>query len=195
LSELLATRADPAAAAGLAEGMRARIPDADEAAEWVRAYEDSALARFHRLFDAAAPSPSRAMESYAALAPAALPKCVRLALASPNPALLVPTALRAVTLVLWSRGWHPRRVADLVRARYESGPGWGDLWQRYEPAARADFYVRLFAGLVVDGLDEASDFTCASQQRRGGCPGGECGHELAHLFPEPARVRAMSGAS
>lgn len=195
LAELLSIRSHPAAAARLADSVSARIPDVDDAPEWVRAYEGSALARFHRRFDSAPPSPSCAAETYARVAPTALPKCVRLALASPNPALLVPTALRAVTLVLWSRGWHPRRVADLVRARYEADHGWGDLWQRYEPAARADFYVRLFAGLVAYGLDEASDFTCASQQWRGGCPGGECGHELKWLFPDPSRVRAMSAAS
>jgi hypothetical protein len=87
-------------------------------------------------------------------------------------------------------------VADLVGARYQADYGWGDLWQRYEPAARADFYVRLFAGLVADGLDEVSDFTCLSQQLRGGCPGGECGHELRWPFPDPSRVRAaLSTAS
>jgi hypothetical protein len=195
VGELLAARSDPATAAHLAESMSARIPDICEAAEWVQLYGASPLARLHRHFDSVPPAPTLAAEAYAHVAPAALPKCVRVALESPNPGLLVPTALRAVTLVLWSRGWHPRRIADLLRARYEADHGWGDLWRRYEPAARADFYVRLFTGLVVDGLDDASDFTCASQQRRGGCPGGDCGHELKWLFPDAWLVRAVTAAS
>ena len=195
LPELLVARSMPGAAARLAEVSNARIPDVDEAPVWVSAYQESALARFHRQFDAAAPAPPLATEMYAKIPPGALPKCVRQAIHRPHPGLLVPMALRAVTLVLWARGWHPRRVADLVRSRYESDQGWGDLWQRYEPAARADFYSRLFAGLVVGGLDHVSDFTCASQQQRGGCPGGECGHELRELFPVPARVRSLGAAS
>jgi hypothetical protein len=195
LSELISARSDPAAAARLAEVASVKIPDVSEASGWVRAYCQSPLARFHRRFDSASPAPAAAANTCAHIPPTALPKCVRRALESPNPGLLVPTALRTVALVLWSRGWHPRRVADLVRARYEADHGWDDLWQRYEPAARADFYVRLFAGLVVDGLDDPSDFTCASQQRRGGCPGGECGHELKWLFPDPSRVRALSASS
>jgi hypothetical protein len=195
VAELLAARSDPAAAARRAELARVRLPDVCEATDWVRAYRESRLARFHRRFDRATTSPSLAAGAYAQIDPRALPKCVRVALEAPNPGLLVPTALRAVTLVLWSRGWPLRCVADLVRSRYEAEHGWGDLWRRYAPAARADFYVRLFAGLVVDGLDEAGDFTCASQQQRGGCPGGDCGHELRWLFPDASRVQAMVSAS
>jgi hypothetical protein len=191
LPELLAARSDPRAASSLADVSSVRIPDVGEAPDWVNGYRDSVLARFHREFDSTQSSPALATGAYAKIRPSALPKCVWQALTWPNPGLLVPTALRAVTLVLWARGWHPRRIADLVRARYETDQAWGDLWQRYEPAARADFYVRLFSGLVVDSLDTVSDFTCASQQRRGGCPGGQCGHELSDLFPDPSRVRAL----
>jgi hypothetical protein len=194
VAALLATRSDPAAAARLAELASVRLPDVCEATEWLQSYGDSRLARFHRRFDSGTTSPALAVAAYAHLDPRALPNCVRVALESPNPDLLVPTALRAVMLVLWSRGWPLRRVADLVRSRYEAEHGWGDLWRRYEAAARADFYVRLFGGLVVDELDEAVDFTCASQQQRGGCPGGECGHELRWLFPDASRVQAMVSA-
>jgi len=195
LETLLAVRSDPGAAAALADSASARIPDVSDAPRWIRAYRESALARFHRRFDSARPATTLAADAYAHIAPDTLPKCVRIALESPNPVLLVPTTLRAVTLVLWGRGWPLPRVADLIRSRYEADHGWGDLWQRYEAAARADFYVRLFAGLVVDGLDDFSDFTCASQQGRGGCPGGDCGHELRWFFPDAARVRALSAAS
>jgi hypothetical protein len=184
LPELLAIRSDPAAAARLAADVTAGIPDVTEAPRWLRSYADSVLAWFHRRFDEE-PSmgPPAAADVYARIPSADLPLCVRRALEAPNPGLLVPTALRAVALVLWGRGWHPRHIADLVRSRYEADHGWGDLWARYEPSARADFYVRLFAGAVVAGLDHARDFTCHSQQLRGGCPGGECGHELKRLFP------------
>jgi len=183
-SELLAIRSDPAAAARLAEASAAGIPDVTDAPRWLRSYADSVLAWFHGRFDEE-PSigPRAAADLYARIPSADLPLCVRRALEAPNPTLLVPTALRAVALVLWGRGWHPRHIADLVRSRYEADHAWGDLWTRYEPSARADFYVRLFAGAVVAGLDHARDFTCHSQQLRGGCPGGECGHELKRLFP------------
>jgi hypothetical protein len=117
---------------------------------------------------------------------------VRQPLERPNPALLVPAALRVIALVLWSRGWHPRAVADLIRSRYEADHGWGDLWRRYAAAARADFYVRLFAGAVASGIDDGSDFLCAAHQARGACPGGFCGHELGRLFP--ARQAALTAA-
>ncbi|HET6898431.1 MAG TPA: hypothetical protein VFK70_08795, partial [Vicinamibacteria bacterium] len=194
LETLLAVRSDPAAAALWAESASARIPDVSDAPDWVRDYRASPLARFHRRFDSARPATALAADAYARIAADHLPKCVRVALESPNPNLLVPTMLRVVTLVLWSRGWPLHRVADLVRSRYEADHGWGDLWQRYEAAARADFYVRLFAGLVVEGLDDVSDFSCASQQGRGGCPGGDCGRELRWLFPDAARVRATGAA-
>jgi len=181
---LLAIRSDPAAAARLAGDIVAAIPDVTDAPRWLRSYADSVLAWFHRGFDEEPPMGTRAAaDLYARIPRAELPLCVRQSLEKPNPTLLVPTALRAVALVLWSRGWHPRHVADLVRSRYEADHAWGDLWTRYEPSARADFYVRLFAGAVVAGLDHAKDFTCHSQQLRGGCPGGECGHELRRLFP------------
>lgn len=189
LPSLLAIRSDPAVAAHLAEDVVAGIPDVTDAPRWVRSYADGVLAWFHRRFDEGPQiGPRAAADLYARIAPAELPLCVRRALEKPNPGLLVPTALRAAALVLWSRGWHPRHVADLVRSRYEADHGWGDLWTRYEPSARADFYVRLFAGAVVARLDDAEDFTCHSQQLRGGCPGGKCGHELGRLFPGRASM-------
>jgi hypothetical protein len=194
LSSLLALRADPEAAARAAAEARVAIPDVESAPRWVHSYLDSPLAWFHRRFDDE-PSigPRAAAERYARIPPGTLPVCVRKALDDPNAGLLVPMALRAVTLVLWRRGWHPRLVADLVRSRFEADHGWGDQWSRYEPSARADFYVRLLAGAVVGGIDTASDFMCLAQQGRGGCPGGECGHELGRLFPGRPAVVALEG--
>ena len=192
LAELLGARGDPEASALLAERTEVHIPDVDEAGAWLGAYASSSLARFHRRFDeAAGTSSADAAAEYARIDPPALPSCVRQPLDAPNPRLLVPLALRVITLVLWARGWPPRRIADLVRSRYEADHGWGDLWQRYDPAARADFYVRVFAAGAATGLDDAFSFTCASQQQRGGCPGGECGHELGALYPDHSALRAM----
>jgi hypothetical protein len=196
LAALLALRRDPEAAARFAGLAAAAIPDVTDAPRFVAAYAGSVASWFHRRFDdEPSMGPRAASAAYARIAPAALPVCVRRALEQPNPALLVPLALRAVTLVLWGRGWHPRHVADLVRSRFEADHGWGDLWSRYEPSARADFYVRLFAGAVVAGLDRAEEFTCLSQQERGGCPGGECGHELERLFPGRASVVGLKGGA
>jgi len=184
LGELLAARRDPAAATLLAARAAARIPTIGRAPHWVRAYDEGVLSWFHRRFDEARRGgPAAAAARYAEIPPANLPLCVREALAGPHPRLLVPAALRTVTLALWSRGWHPAEIADLVRSRFEGDFAWGDLWRRYDPRTRADFYVRLFAGAVVAGLDGADAFNCHTQQERGACPGGHCGHELAGWFP------------
>lgn len=184
LSRLLSLRADAAAAARQAETMRADLPDVHDAPRLVRAYRDSALAASHRRFDAeAGPGPPAAARRYAAIEPSALPLCVRGPLENPNPALLVPQALRAVTLTLRGRGWRPRAIADLVRSRYEGTHAWGDLWRRFDPAPRAEFYVRLFVDAWDVGLDGPDAFTCAIERQRGGCPGGRCGHELEDLCP------------
>jgi hypothetical protein len=193
-SELLRARRDPESAARLAADTSVAIPDVTDAPGWVAAYARSALARFHRHFDQTLPAgPEAAAGAYLRLAPGALPSCVTGPLGHPNPALLVPTALRAVALVLWAGGWEARAVSDLVRSRYEADHGWGDLWERYSAAARADFYVRIIIGAVVTGLDDGSDFLCASHQARGACPGGDCGHELGRLFPAGRAARLAAG--
>ena len=196
LPELLLIRSDAAAASRLAEVSHAGIPDVFDAPRLLRAYSGSSLEECHRRFDEeTGPGTLAAANLYAAIEPSALPVCLRRPLEAPNPALLVPTALRVVTLVLWARGWPRRRIVDLIRSRYEADHGWGDLWGRYDPAARADFYVRLFTDAWTGGLDDVAHFTCASQQQRGGCPGGECGHELGRLAPVPGSADAMRSAS
>jgi hypothetical protein len=196
LPELLSIRSDAVAASQLAEVSHAGIPDVFDAPRLLRAYSGSSLEESHLRFDEeTGPGTLAAANLYTALEPSALPVCVRRPLESPRPALLVPTALRVVILVLWARGWPRRRIVDLIRSRYEADHGWGDLWERYDPAARADFYVRLFTDAWAVGLDDVAHFTCASQQQRGGCPGGECGHELGRLAPAPASAGAMCSAS
>jgi hypothetical protein len=191
LEDVLQARGDAGAAAALASSSSSAIPEAASAPRWIRAYADDVLAWFHRRMDEAGRRPAGVIAEYARIPPERLPLCVRRALETPNPSLLVPANLRTVTLVLWSRGWHPADIAALVAARFRSGEGWGGLWQRYDPAARARFYVRLFAGAVAAGIDPPDSFTCCAQQARGACPGGLCGHELAGLFPGRDAFRAL----
>jgi hypothetical protein len=43
---------------------------------------------------------------------------------------------------------------------------------------RAEFDVRVFAGMVATGMDEGIDFNCRSAQEKGLCPGAGCTHDL-----------------
>ena len=184
VADLLRDREDAARAADRAWGAAALIPDVADGRTWVEEYRKGALARFHREFDAGPELPREAWPyAYDTLDLRTLPACVRLPLEAPNPALLTPVHLRTVALALWSLGWHPRSVAAIVRSRYEKDFGWEGLWSRYEAAARAAFYVRVFCGAVADGLEEPGSFTCQSQALRGACAGGDCGWELGRLRP------------
>ncbi|HET7293434.1 MAG TPA: hypothetical protein VFM88_13495 [Vicinamibacteria bacterium] len=182
---LLEIREDLDAAARLASVEGVAIPDAPASAVgWVEDYRRSRLGRFHREFERG-PQMRRAdwPFSYGALELRGFPECIRRPLTAPNPLLLAPIYLRAVSLALWGLGWHPRSVAGLVRSRFEADHGWGDYWRRYDPASRAEFYVRLLCGAAFDGLDEPEEFTCASEAARGTCSWKGCGHELERLFP------------
>lgn len=185
LLELLEAREDPSLAAQLSARESAVIPDAPAAPGWAAAYRRSAEASFDAAFDEGPSSPPAHWDRRAHPGGWAVPACVRMPLELPNPHLLMPVYLRSVTLGLWSMGWHPRAIAELVSDRYrQEEHGWGDLWDRYEPDTRARFYVRLFASLAHCGLDTAEEFTCASQVARGACPAMACGFDLARLFGE-----------
>jgi hypothetical protein len=184
LDELLRAREDLRRAGARAALARTRLPDVYRATAWVEEYRRSRLAEFHRDFDAGPEVPREAWAyTYDSLDLRTLPACARRPLESPHPALLTPVHLRTVALALWGLGWHPRSVAALVRSRYERDCGWGDLWRRYDPAARAEFYVRLFCGAFVNGLEDPASFSCASQALRGVCPSPGCGWELERLLP------------
>jgi hypothetical protein len=184
LDELLRDREDVMLAAERARRVKTQIPDVSEAPRWVEEYQGSRLARFHQDFDSGPEMPREAWpHSYDILDLRALPACVRPGLESPNPCLLSPVHLRSLALTLWGLGWHPRSVAAFVRSRYEKDFGWGDLWRRYDAAARAAFYVRVFCGAFDDGLEDPASFTCESQALRGVCPARGCGWELGRLLP------------
>jgi hypothetical protein len=184
VDDLLRDREDLERATHRARRLPARIPDAPDARACIEDYRRSGLARFHRKFDAGPKVPPETWSyAYDTLDLRRLPACVRPALEWPNPALLTPVHLRTVALALWGLGWQPRSVAAIVRSRYEKDFGWGDLWRRYDTAARAEFYVRVLCGTFADGVEDPASFTCESQALRGVCPTGGCGWDLGHLLP------------
>jgi hypothetical protein len=108
---------------------------------------------------------------------------VRHVLEFPNDLLLKPAGIQLVTRWLLAQGWHPRHIAGLIRSKFEDPAfGWGVDWGDYEPATRADFYVRLFSCLHLTGLDRLVDFNCTSTREKQFCfqpPAGWCDLEPA----------------
>lgn len=177
LAHLLEARQDVRRAARLATLEHAAIPDARGGVVWVQDYRRSRLAAFHLEFDRGPRlEPGAWPWTYDSLDLGDLPGCVAVPFRFPNPALLRPACLRTAALALWGLGWHPRSIGGLVRSRYEKDHGWGTLWQRYAPAIRADYYVRLFCGAVADGIEDPRSLNCATQLERGLCERDRCGH-------------------
>lgn len=179
LDEMLQRRS-PDGAARLAEFSRTRIPIVtDGVAGLVADYEQSSLARFHRAFYATEPDPPAAwVHTYDRFDRSALPPCVVAPLAAPHDLLLKPEHVQHVTRFLMSEGWAPRHIAGLVWSRYEKDFGWGDRWSRLSPRARAEFDVRVFAGMITTGLDRGVDFNCRSAQEKQLCPLTGCPRDL-----------------
>ncbi len=172
LEELLEARVDWSRAVRLAERSSVEIPDGSGSLlGWLKDYESSPLGRVHGAME---PSGCGRPES-----PSGLPPCVAHCLREPNPHLLKPTNLQTLTRVLLARGWEPARIAALVCARYEEDHDWGDLWEKYDAATRARFYVRLFSGLVRTGVDAEIDLNCVSHREKGYCWRPFCGFNLA----------------
>lgn len=151
-----------------------KIPDVATGLSRVIAdYASSSLARFHRQFLA-----GRIAKPHRAL-PRDLPQCVLASLKRPNDLLLKPDHLQHVTRMLLARGWGASDVASLLLSYYDAPHGWGDRWtSRMDPAMRATFEARVFAGLVAAGVDELVDFNCVSAQEKGLCPRLTCSHDL-----------------
>lgn len=167
---------------GLAAGLRlarrtgATLPDVTVGVERLLAeYSASRLAAFHRVFLAEAGTAAAAPP---ALDRRLLPPCVSGCLARPNDLLLRPEHLQFLTRGLLARGWRASQIAALVQAHYEADYGWGDRWTRMHPRTRAEFDVRVFAGLLATGRDRLVDYNCVSAQEKGICPGTGCAHDL-----------------
>lgn len=174
---------DERACMELAQVACVRIPDNPEGMmAMVQEYQESSLARFHRYFYAQEHEPaSHWPHTYDMLDTASLPPCVQHALVNPNDLLLKPAGIEMLTRTLLALHWHPRHIAGLLRSKYERDFGWGHRWYQYDAACRADFYTRLFSGLLLCGADGLSDFTCESMVARGLCvqphhaSSGDCG--------------------
>lgn len=158
----------------LAQGSTAVMPDVSAGiGRLVASYQTSRLARFHRRF-----AEQRRQGGHPPLDVTSLPPCATTTLMTPNDLLLKPEHLQHLTRVLLARGWTPGEIASLVRSYYEGDHGWGDRWTRIHPGTRAEFDVRVFAGLVETGTDRMVDFNCVSAQEKGLCPGVGCPFDL-----------------
>ena len=150
-------------------------------------YRSSPLARFHAAFHAA----RRTRRPLRTIDEAATPPCVTATLTRPNDLLVKPEHIQHLVRVLRSLDWDPADIAALVESRYREDHGWGDRWTWMNPRSRADFDVRVFAGLLATGRDALVDFNCVSAQEKDLCPRSGCGFDLRH---ERDRLRAASPA-
>ncbi len=180
IDEAVRVMRDPVAVRHLAQGTSTAIPSFSRPMErLIAAYRHSPLAHFHEHFfaeqhDAVAIWP----ETYDRVPFDPLPPCVRQILDQPNDLLLRPGWVERLVRVMLSLGWHPRHIAGLLRSKYERDHGWGDQWQGYDPATRADFYARVFSGLFGAGIDDLVDFNCQSAREEGLCPMQSCPDNL-----------------
>jgi hypothetical protein len=169
--------------AKLARRAAVQIPDQSCGTEnLISAYLESELSRFHDYFYSTDHDPPESWPwTYDRTPLDTLPPCVRRILVEPNEWLLKPAGIQHIVRTLVAVGWHPRHVAGLMRSKYERNYGWGNQWYLYDAATRADFYARLFSGLLVTGRDQLVDFNCRSTQEKGYCPFGECHENLVEV--------------
>jgi hypothetical protein len=180
LSETLATMRDIKGVIALANATSVRIPDRSAASrDLINRYQSSSLARFHELFCSAQPPTHKKLPAHGDQAPFVhLPPCIRYILEHPNDLLLKPAGVRRLTIAMLGLGWHPSQIAHLIYAKFKEDHHWNDIFSGYDPKFRADFYARLFAGLLWLKLDSAIDFSCWCSQKQGWCFGQACGDTL-----------------
>ncbi|MCX6349940.1 MAG: hypothetical protein NTV79_10655 [Candidatus Aureabacteria bacterium] len=178
--ELYEIRRHLTTAADYAAGVCSEIPDA--AIGWGKVLDDylvSPLFAFHHDFDAMeSEPPARWPETYWRLDLNALPHCVANALRNPTWGLTVPTSLQLICRYFMSRGWHPKHVGGLIRSHYEQNRGWAIDWNKYHPETRANFWARIYCGLIATGVDTLEDLNCISHAEKGFCPAPWCGYNL-----------------
>lgn len=164
---------DPDQVALLARRASAEIPDRTAGMQnLVSRYRNSRLHAFHRWHYGAGTAAASELPH--------LPPCVESVL-EPSERILKPAGMQLVVRTLLAEGWPSHHIADLVAERM------ADLLPTpppFDPKTRADFYVRMFAGLVVTGGDRLLDYNCTSTQEKGYCPGCPCGINLAELAEE-----------
>jgi hypothetical protein len=187
--ERISAMRDPRLAADLAKQVSTNIPDATYGTgKLLTDYWNSKLADFHMSFYSQEQHPAELWpETYDRLPLEILPACVRVALETPNDLLLRPAYIRRLVRVMLALGWHPRHIAGLICSKYKRDFGWTQF-VNVDPATRADFYTRVFAGLFAAGTDDLVDFNCVSAQEQGTCTFSDCGFNLLK-FKESALER------
>jgi hypothetical protein len=180
---------DPHLTAELAAHANMTIPDATRGTgKMLDDYKRSKLAKFHEWFYSQEQHPAELWpETYDRQPMEILPACARVALEIPNDLLLRPAFIRRLVRVMLALGWHPRHIAGLICSKYRRDFDWTQF-VNVDPATRADFYTRVFAGLFAAGTDDLVDFNCASAQEQGTCAFSTCGHNLLD-FKESALER------
>jgi hypothetical protein len=180
VADALQVMRDPEAVARLAEEVSSSIPEfSPEMEELISSYSASSLAKFHHDFYSAEPDPPDSWSrTYDRTDLRQLPPCARFILEHPNDFLLHPSGMRRVVMVFLALGWHPRHIAGLIQSKLEGDYSWGRLWEGYDPATRAEFYTRVFAGLVAARYDDLVDFNCQSAREQGTCHVPDCHNNL-----------------
>lgn len=180
---------DPQLTADLAAHTDTKIPDAAlGTGKLLDDYQGSNLAKFHEWFYSQEQHPAELWpETYDRQPLEILPACARVALETPNDLLLRPAFIRRLVRVMLALGWHPRHIAGLICSKYRRDFHWTQF-VNVDPATRADFYTRVFAGLFAAGTDDLADFNCVSAQEQGTCTFSNCGFNLLD-FRESALER------
>lgn len=181
--QAIAVMRDQRATADLAKVASTTIPDCSESMlGLIDDYQASPLGRFHDTFYGEDhDDPGRWPETYDRTPLGVLPPCVQAILHRPNDALMKPAAIQMVARAFLALGWSPRHIAGLIRSKYERDHGWGLMWYENDASTRADFYVRMFSGLLHEGLDTVGDFDCTSTQAKGYCDAMRCAGALVRL--------------
>jgi hypothetical protein len=180
MEKALSVMRRPKAVMDLAERASGLIPDCSAAMEkLISAYVASPLATFHRYFYSIKPDPPELWpQTYERTDIQQLPPCARFILEHPNDLLLRPSGMRRVVTILLSLGWHPCHVAGLIQSKFEGDYTWGRIWEGYDPATRAEFYTRLFSGLVAARYDDLVDLNCQSAREQLTCHIADCRENL-----------------
>jgi hypothetical protein len=187
----ISTMRDPQLTMELAAHVSTTIPDATHGTgELLTDYWNSKLAQFHAFFYSQEQHPAELWpETYDREPLEILPACARVALEQPNDLLLRPAYIRRLVRVMLALGWHPRHIAGLICSKYGRDFGWTQF-VNVDPATRADFYTRVFAGLFAAGSDDLVDFNCVSAQEQGTCTFSGCGLNLLNFKKSALERRA-----
>ena len=170
--QLIEQRQNPATIINLAHRAGVGIPLEEKGTRrLLDAYRNSGLMDFHRKFYSRGHGfPTQRKTDSDAATVETLPPCAKHVLANPNDLLLKPSGIQLVTRCLLAGGWHPRHIAALVASKFQDpAHHWRGQWDDYDPVQRAEFYVRLFAGQIDQGVETGVDFNCVSQQEKQFC--------------------------